>query len=634
MAQCPIVPGASELEVAGLARFYYQNIRTDRAADEAELYGQVCLTGIEQNWTVRAERVRFLDLSLAPRLEIEQPHLTLPEWEVDARMLRTDENLLVLDETTFRGTGVSGTALVLTVDVNSGEVLLDEVFVRGPSYRVGAARATLSGPSLLLEQAVATTCVCDGPPSYLIEGTRAEIAAEDRRIHIREGVLLVAGSRIPLAEEVEIGSEALEEIEPPFELEYRGNDPETGKGGTGLGLVVPGIRLDDELVLQAGVTGLDRDFPLKAFALLDITGPGLQAEFGRGRDGIRSSVVVRQRLAKWLDTVFRFQNLHDPDVDFLHQGVIELEASTTSPVLMGGARATASANLFAAASSQTFSSATVADVRLGAGGSVRLRSVPSPLGQFEVVADLEATRYPSFEETQYGFTLSSSWTSHPEPFQITVRHLKRWTNSASPFSVELDRLQADHRLSGQVSWSDRLTPRLRGSLVLVSAYDFESTDMDDVTGVDRFRVTSTLHYEGPRFVLEPKLELELAGVLNSSRTEEIEAFFDAELVGTLGNYRGGVGLRYDLLEPEDRLTRLDLQLSFPLEVEPLFLRPFVAVNVAPFWTGTGGAFLRGHGLEAEWRTCCGTLIGSYRWIDAELQTSFGVRFEGVPAERE
>jgi hypothetical protein len=633
MAQCPTIAGSSELRIEGLATFYYQDIRTDRAADEAELYGQVCLIGVGQNWTVTAEHVRFLGLSDTPRLEIKQPHLTLPEWEIDARMLRTDEASLVLTEAAFRGGGVTGTAQVVAVDVNSGETLLEGVFARGTSYQVEAEKAELSGPSLLLERSVATTCVCDGPPAYLIEGTRAEISVEDQRILIHEGVLLVASSRIPLAEEVEIGSEALEEIEPPIELEYRGNDPESGSGGTGLGVVIPGLVIGDGFVLRAGVTGLDSEFPLRGFALLDVTGRGLQAEFGRGRDGIRSSVIVRQQLASWLDTVLRFQNLHDPDEDFLHQGVIGLEASKTSLPLGGDASATFSANLFAAASSQTLPSGSVADARLGAGGTIRLRSAPSPLGRIEVTADLEATRYPSYGETQYGLALRSLWMLRQEPLQITLRHLKRWTNGASPFSVELDRLRPDHRLSGQVGWSGRLAPRLQGSLALASAYDFESTDLDDATGVDRFTITSALSYQDGRVELEPKLEFELAGLLNSSRTEEIEAFVDAELLGSVGQYGAGLGLHYDLLEPEDGLKSLDLQLSFPLEVEPLFLRPFVAVNVAPFLTGTGRASLRGHGLEAEWRTCCGTLVASYRWLDAELNSSFGVRFGGSPEQK-
>jgi hypothetical protein len=64
-----------------------------------------------------------------------------------------------------------------------------------------------------------------------------------------------------------------------------------------------------------------------------------------------------------------------------------------------------------------------------------------------------------------------------------------------------------------------------------------------------------------------------------------------------------------------------------VDIGPVSLEPFLALNVLPTLLENTWPRLGGHGLEVQWRTCCGTLNVGYRQFNEKFSTSFSILLE-------
>jgi len=96
----------------------------------------------------------------------------------------------------------------------------------------------------------------------------------------------------------------------------------------------------------------------------------------------------------------------------------------------------------------------------------------------------------------------------------------------------------------------------------------------------------------------------------------------------------GVGLEAQLAPDPWTLTSLQASAWWPIDLGDydmgdkeagVRLVPYVAIDVAPWWTGEGGPRLAGHGLRAYVRDCCGTLVVGYRANDDDVEIELGLR---------
>lgn len=622
LAQCVIPPESLSFDIAGVGTAYFRDLSTDRRNDLAVFSGGVCVSNPAGGWTILADGLTIKGLSGDLELVIDAPSVLLPEWVIRADTLVSRGRDLVLSSATFVGGRFSGVAERLVIDPLTGRVQISNVVVSGNDFIIRGEAARLEGSVVTIDDAVASTCLCDRPV-YQVRSARAELDLEQQRIVIRRGVLESGPARLALADTLVLSPEGIANLSAPITVEYVSDDPDSGKTGTGLGVGLPVLKVADSLDLETGFTGLDLDHAFGGFGLLRYRGSGVSFTLGQAREGLRFEVSLEQALAPWLEFGFEVANRHEPDIDYLHQGLLRLsaEAPTVRP---GWGRLDGRVTAFAAASAQALPGGPIAGARLGVAATLDARSPRGDLGQARVLVDLEASHYPDHGSSQVGVRLRPSYTVQRNPVEARLALDRQWVVGGSPFTANLDRLEPRARLAGSVRLAGRVARDLDGTLVLASSYRLLAED-ETPAGLQALTLTGRLEYHGPLEV-NGRLALELAGLLDD-RGDEPEAAVEFDVDVGLGPSTFGVRFRYDLLAEEAGLDRLETRLDFPIVADDVTVRPYLALDFGPSFLAGQLPLLSGHGLELAVRTCCGTVVLGYRQQSNVFSTTLALRFE-------
>ena len=624
--------GTGELELAGLGVATFGALSYSSSEDRLELYGGVCLTSSleidgEPAWLLVAARLSAEGVSEVPYVTAQEVRLKMQDWIITAERFESDGTEFHLFDSKLERGDVVGEAERAVYDPQAGALELHRVTVGDPRYRVSGERAELIGDALVFSDAVATTCVCDGGELYVIAAPQLSLDMDGERVVLHGGVLKIGGTSIALAEEVELSEAALSDITFPIAIEYVAGDPATRRTGTGLGVIIPELQLDDGVALELGVTGLDVDHPLNGVVLLRLERRGVEATVGKAREGFQADVTVTEPLTPWLDFRFGVRNRPWLDADFLHEGFLGLKAARTWRDLLGGDLLELDGEALVAASSQTLNGAAVSGARLRAGAAATYRTPPTPAGRLTLATSAELSYYPVQDVWQHGVTFRPAWRGELGPVEFEAGWTRVITNSASPFSTRLDRLEPHSLLDARISLSGDLSPAVTAAVDVSAGYDLLANDK--AGRLTKAGLRGELNYQGDGFSVQPRFHLELAGLLQShggaAGANDLPAFVSAGIDADVGEWELGLAGRYDLAAPAPGLKRFEVSAAFPIHVGEVSLRPFLAFDLVPTFNGGEPPLISGHGLEITWRNCCATVVVGYRQQDNRFTTSLGVR---------
>lgn len=622
----PVAPNAITSVIPNLGTAYFNDFSTTLQDGEAELSGGVCVAGAA-GWALRTEVLRVADLETTPTLEADDVTLELTGWTLRASSLRADTETVRLTDVTFRSGDVTGEAQESVYDLD-GAVELTRVSAQGKGFRVQGARARLQGDNLLFEDALATTCVCEDGALYVIRAPSASYDLSQEAISVREGRLEIGGIDIAL-DDVTLSPERLADLTFPVVVEYVDNSEDADRQGTGLGIRVPSLPAGEGARLEFGVVGLDSKFPLNGILLLHYADDKVDFDVGKAARGVQADVSVSEGLLPGLDATFAIRNRHWDDADFLHEGLLALDAEKTFS--LSGSRLSLGTGVFGAVSSQTFASdfrATdpTTGVRLGSYGVATARSPVTPAGRFSVAMRAEVTRYPPNNATQYGLFFRPAWSATFGPARLSAAWDLVRTNGASPFSTSLDRLESKSLLSASAVIAGEVAPDLKGSFSVRTRYDL----LDSVGGgglgerFDLLTVDGSLTWLFAELEVTPFARAELAPLLNTDLQTERESFVEGGFDVEAPNWQVGASVR---LDPEvGDLSKLETRASLPVQVSTVTLQPYLALDFLPTLNAAEFPRVSGHGLEVTWRSCCGTFVAAYRNVENAFSTSFAVRF--------
>jgi hypothetical protein len=391
----------------------------------------------------------------------------------------------------------------------------------------------------------------------------------------------------------------------PFTVEYREED-------TGLGLLIPGLPLQEGVSLQAGVVGLDRPEHFSGIFLVRGGLPGLSFAVGRAREGVQADVVREETLAPGLRALFGVHNRHWPEQDFLHEGFFRLDVSPSLPAEMD----LTVTNLLAV-SHQILPEGPITSPRLGLSYSFSYRFPETAWGTLSLVQTASAIFYPRVGRTQLGARVSPSWRGNLGPLATSLDYTLQLSNGASPFSLRLDRLAP----ISAVAWVARLETE-PGALALRGHYDFFA----DPARRSRWRELHVAAEGGLGlwgWEVSASASLEAAGLLAEVRDPHVKAYVGAAFDANRDDWEVGVRGRYDFLV--EALEVLEASLGLPLTAPATAVKPFFALDVADMVSGRGGLRLSGHGLVITLYRDYGILTVGYRLHEDRFTTTFELR---------
>ncbi|MBS3968443.1 MAG: hypothetical protein KGZ60_14390 [Truepera sp.] len=548
--------------------------------------------------------------------------VSAPSWRLEATELASTPEGFELQAVSLSSREVTATALTARFDLAAEALILQQVTAQSPMYRLSGAQARLQGDVLWFTDALATTCVCEGEALYLVGSPEARFDLTYNRVLLREGVLKIGGLSLPLPAELTISEEALANLEAPLIVEYLPSDPERGVVGSGLGVRVPNLPLDDGLSLELGVTGLDVDYPLNAIALLRLRRPDMTAEIGKAREGWQIDVTRYERLLPWLSLTYGTRNRPYAAQDYLQEAFAGVVMQQAVPNLLGGDRLALRGELFAAGSSQVVNGSHVLSPRLGGLAGIAYRSPTTPLGRLEVAIDASLTSYPSTPSWQYGLRLRPAWTWQHAPLSVTVRYDRQWTNSGSPFSTTLDRLSPIHAVAVTAMLAGPLGSGA-GSLSVSGSYNL--LPEPGRNPLQQLSLSAEAELPAYGVTVRPSLTLNAAGWFNPVADPKSLANLQAGLEVLGDVWTVGLRARYNFVAPRPGLDRLELSSSFPLTFDTVTLTPFLALELAPLLLTAEPPRVSGHGLTVTWRSCCGTIEVGYRQHDNQFTTRLALR---------
>jgi len=510
---------------------------------------------------------------------------------------------------------VDGTAEHVRLDLTTGGLRLSRIDLHGAAFYLRGDVATLKGDRLSVTAPRVTTCHCAGPPLYQVTGASASVDLQAQRIVLTGGQLDVGGLHVPLASRATIDAETLKALSLPITVEYVSGD---GAAGTGLGVLLTHLGLAPGVYARLGATGLDADHPLAGVALLKGTSDGTSFTFGKASAGMRFEETSDHAITPWFDAGFDTRILEPGNRDTLREGVLHGRVHTGVAPLGGSAAVT----LFAAASSQQPGGGEVAGARVGAKASLTAASpAGAPWGRVTVRVGAQGSVYPDQAATQWGVDVEPGYALTAGPVSLHASYLARLTDSGSPFTTSLDRLEPVERPSGSVSVSGSLGPGWRASARLAARYDLVGTASVDA-GLNRLDVGASLTRSLGGWKLTASGDAVLAGVLapNGDR----DGYLQAGLTGARGDLALGALARYRYAPTAAGLELLQLSAAVPIALPWVELRPYLALDFAP--TVRGGALpaISGHGLDVTLPTCCGALELGYRDEQGTWTVSFAV----------
>ena len=606
---CEKLPRDRTLELTGLGAATFGDLDFNQKEDTAELTNGVCIRG--KDWTVEAASLKATGVSAQPVVTALEARLQVGDFTLGSETLVVEDEAMQLTEVQFIGGpegAVTGAAARATYAFSTGEFTLDDVWALGRGYRVSGARATLSGETLVFDTAVATTCTC-GPPLYTVSAPELRVE-EAGRVVVRNGVLNVGGAAFKLAPELDLSDPS--SLRLPVRV-----DTLEGVGRT----LQTRLPLRNGFALSAGVTGLGETRPSTPFGLLHLDRPGLEAIIGRGPWGVQADVRFFEPLSDAFTVSFGLRNHLWALEDFLREGAVSLGGAHTWPGPLGddSLRLTGSATV--AVSGQKLGDAFITAPRIAASAETAYTSPETPLGRFGLRTGASVSVYPTLDRVQYGLRVAPSWRLEHPPFTGTLTFDRLLTNSASPFSIRLDRLVPLSALFGSAAVAGDL--RGGGEVGVTTTFGYNFLPEPNKNSFRSLFLTARAAVpvafgEDAFFTLTPTFDLELARVLEPRFDPDTRAFVAAG-VG-LANETFGVGLyaRYNLLPEVRRLDVLEVSGSAPVHVgERVTLEPFLALNFAGPLTGAGPLRVSGMGLSFTYQSCCGTVTAGYKQLRGE-----------------
>jgi len=672
------------VEIEGVGRAVYDSILFDGALGLARLSGGVCVEVPSIELRLRAEVVELTGLAVDPGAPATPPVLSAGPaiLGVEGWRLRVDELTGPVDALSVRGVIVLGTGVVGTA--RSGRFseagsILNDVTLATRDYLLDASVARLQGGELVLTDASGTSCTC-GVERYRLLGrtVRTTLSTVDGSIGasgagptetiVEEPVLRLLGVEIPLGDELILGLEG-PQVELPVEVAERED----------LGTVaVLRVGREAEGRLELGAASEPRLAPLASLRVRqDGTVVALQVD-GRGLDltaGDRRSLGG----GAWAETLTDLDLQDDPGV--LRSGGA-LGWGGRTPVPLGplhGATARLDVRAGAEIAAEPARSGSLtgrgpASIRLPGRVDARLDAPLASWARASLRVTGQAVAYPgavvgasargggATPDTRFGqaaVSVAPSIRLERADSSVEVTWTSRWSAGASPFEFDdiedRSRLGVDARAAigpfrarADVLW--RFAPEDPG------AEDLEADLSLPVDLGTRWSVTPGVEADlaalaggpGDEDWLEARLGLTRQGATDATASEgAFDPTVDAQLAvrwdaqawtvrSARASVRGslnedlGLGLQAEL-EPEPwTLTSLEASAWWPIVVgsDEAGVRfvPFVALDVAPWWTGEGGPRLAGHGLKAYVNDCCGTLILGYRADDEDgVSVELGVR---------
>ena len=616
---------ATSLELEGVGVASFGDLQYSSREDQARLLGGVCIKAQDTSagapaWTLSAPLLEVTALSTEPRLSAEQVVLTLQDWRISAMTFSSDVRRLELTDLVFSRQQLTGRAQEGHYDLLTGSVTFEGIAAREGRYLIQSERAVYQHSSLQFENAVATTCLCEGDAPYTLRAPNATLDLQRGTMMLHDGILQLGALEIALAPAFEVSEAFLTQI--AFPLQFKFSPTTSGQPGTGFGVVLPALPLDDGFSVELGLLGLDADHPLTAVALLHVLRPGIRATVGQARFGVQADVLLEQTLAPGIVFEFGINNRHwRREQDFLHEGFLAVRAVTELRDLIGGDALDLSARTFAAFSSQIVGTTTVMSPRLGASFGASYTLPPTALGTFSIANVTNVTYYPGTQAVQYGVRLTPTWRGAFGPVRTEVIYDRRWTNSTSPFAGTLDRLSPIQTLRTSVLIGGPLIPGLEGSITAASRHNFRRD-----TPVEAFAFGASLRYTVDDLLITPLFELELAALLNplTPTDANIRAFVGGGINLRSPVWEAGAGTRYNLKPGQEGLQWLELYGAYPITLGDITLKPFLALDFAVTLQHGEPPAVSGHGLDLSWHHCCGTLALGYRSHRDRFTTTFSL----------
>ena len=611
--------GKQELDIEDFGTAYFSSLpSTDLQAGEATLADGVCIVGLD-GWELRSETLSIKGLEGDFNLEASNVSLIYFGWRLNAVTLMATTETVTIGDVSFRNESVAGKAQTAVFDLRDNVLSLEATAAEGSGFRIQGEKASLQGDLLFFEDAVATTCVCEGGALYIIKAGSASYDLTDKAVIINDGQLVVGGVTIALPD-LDLSEETLANIAFPITVEYVADDEAEGTEGTGLGLRVSNVRVAEGLRLELGIVGIDRDYPLNGVLVLHYDDDKASFDFGQTARGFQADFSVREPLLPWLDMRFRMRNRDWKEANFLHEGSLSLVAQQRYSV--SGHRFDLSQGIFAAASSQIVSAGRIGTPRLGGYAASSYRSPEGVLGQFNFRLRAEATDYPLVGKTQFGLRLQPSWVKSFDAWELSLGWNRLFTNAESPFAKSLDKLEARNELRLGVKADGKLSENVSATFALGLRYDFLAPIVNGTFGeqFDAAGFSANLNWKYNDFILHPFIDAEFAPVFNSTLTG-VDSYIEGGVNVEYGRVQGGFAIRFDPAL-DSPLEKIELSTSFPLDFETVTLEPFLAFDMLP--TLSNGDFPRvsGQGLKLTWRSCCGTIIASFKQVENVFSTDF------------
>lgn len=587
------------------------------------LTGGVCIENADGVRFVTVEaKVTIVEDSAT--IEAEDVTVTAQGYELTATTLQSDAKGLQLTNIIFKGVNLEGIAEEASYNYETQEIELLNSSVRGQSVTIESKRAKLLGDKASFEELTATTCQCSGDPFYQVRAERADFTLSSQTLVVSAGTLELIGLRLAF-NEVTVSPEILRDFRFPVVIEYVAGSVEDG--ATGLGIKVPALRLDDKLTLELGLVGLDADHPLAGVFVVHFKDSSTTADVGFTPFGIQADFNVTQPLEPWLNVSFGINNRHWAKADFLHESYVSLDTSTATG-LFGNDSLALTGQVLAAGSSQAFPVNPVLDGRFAFNTSATYQAPASPFGQFGLSAQTRLSYYPIASKIQWGVKLAPRWQHTVGAASFDVSYSRQWTNGNSPFTNKLDKLEPESRLIANTKIAGPLANNLQGELNFSVNYNFLDVTRYVGEGFASLATSGKLNYQINDLNVVPSMGFEFAPLMNPDLDKNFRPLIKGGLDIIAPRWEAGFEVNYDMGLSE--LSKLETRGAFTIDIGDVSLEPFLALNVLPTLLDNTWPRLSGHGLEVQWRSCCGTLNVGYRQLNDKFSTTLSVSLEQRP----
>ena len=623
-AACVDVPGGTELTIEQLGRVIFTQLTTDRAGDQVTFGGGVCLElgGLEVR--VSADTMVVRAPGTLATVEAQGAVVDVGGWLLRARRLDLDPAAARLEDVTLEGSGIVGHARFMELDLVHGGMTASSLDVLTPTLRLVAASGTFSdGDLLVVEDVVASTCDC--PPETAgirIEGRRARLALAEAVLVIEGGILVVERLRLALPAVLQVTEASLGAIRVPVSLSVVAE----GERGWVVGLLE---RRDGPAAVTTDVAfGPNADPRWSAGLSVAEEGSSIVVQ---ARDGaLAIAAAHRVELAPGWELVLAQRNEGGAVRRRLQDSSLTVGWERAWLPVPGRAwRFDARGTLAAGLSAQHRGGVDAVHGRGALAGSVSAASPVTPAGQLAVRFESGVTGYTGTPARQAWFGVAPRWRWSSGPLSVDLQHTWRGVDGASPFDARIDLVAPASltilraSLAGGGAW--------RATAALDVRHDWRSAPErpSGRVGLERLRVSAGL-------TTPPLGDLGLvwtaAALLEAAGALDPRADRDAFVRGSIGVISTARAIEVTLssevgigpLRPGVRSLTIAGAAPLTLAGGDVVLQPYLALDVWPWFDGTGAGRIVGHGLALDWDTCCGALAVAYRSLpDGSVTTRLG-----------